>query len=168
MLNLDIWGEDVEDSPLVFEIGDPDGVLRPTERGYVPMPWLPTPAGLAAALDVSPRTAAPFDGDPRQRAAAACSNRYKARGLTPGGRDRDGVLPGRRQRRGDPAAESPALRQTPAGCRHPVAARARRLRQLSSTTSTTPATRWTFRPRPRFPKSVSASSRSTSSMCPTR
>ena len=52
VLNLDIWGEDVEDSPLVFEIGDPDGVLWPTERGYVPMPWLPIPVGAAAGLDV--------------------------------------------------------------------------------------------------------------------
>ena len=33
VLNLDIWGEDVEDSPLVFESGDPDGLLLPTERG---------------------------------------------------------------------------------------------------------------------------------------
>ena len=39
VLNLDIWGEDVDDSPLVFETGDPDGILWPTERGYLPMPW---------------------------------------------------------------------------------------------------------------------------------
>ena len=32
-LSLDIWGEDIDDSPLVFETGDRDGVLRPTERG---------------------------------------------------------------------------------------------------------------------------------------
>ena len=46
VLNLDIWGEDIEDSPLVMESGDRDGVLRPTERGFVPMPWLDTPTGL--------------------------------------------------------------------------------------------------------------------------
>ena len=40
VLNLDIWGEDIEDSPLVFEQGDADGVLKPTERGFMPMPWL--------------------------------------------------------------------------------------------------------------------------------
>ena len=27
VMNLDIWGEDIEDSPLVFGAGDPDGVL---------------------------------------------------------------------------------------------------------------------------------------------
>ena len=30
VLNLDIWGEDIDDSPLVMETGDRDGVLRPT------------------------------------------------------------------------------------------------------------------------------------------
>jgi glutamine synthetase len=30
VLNLDIWGEDIDDSPLVFEQGDADGVLKPT------------------------------------------------------------------------------------------------------------------------------------------
>jgi glutamine synthetase len=34
VLNLDIWGEDIDDSPLVFRAGDPDGVLLPTERGF--------------------------------------------------------------------------------------------------------------------------------------
>ncbi len=65
VLNLDIWGEDVEDSPLVFEIGDPDGVLRPTERGYVPMPWLAMPSALLP-LWMYTEDGAPFEGDPRQ------------------------------------------------------------------------------------------------------
>src|SRR6187402_1487312 len=64
VLNLDIWGEDVEDSPLVFEIGDPDGVLMPTERGYVPMPWLATPSALLP-LWMYTEEGLPFDGDPR-------------------------------------------------------------------------------------------------------
>jgi len=46
VLNLDIWGEDIEDSPLVLATGDRDGVLHPTERGFVPMPWLDTPTAL--------------------------------------------------------------------------------------------------------------------------
>ena len=46
VMNLDIWGEDIEDSPLVFETGDVDGVLMPTERGFVPMPWLEAPTAL--------------------------------------------------------------------------------------------------------------------------
>ena len=81
VLNLDIWGEDVEDSPLVFEIGDPDGVLRPTERGYVPMPWLQVPTALLP-LWMFTEEGQPFAGDPRQ-ALARVVDRYKARGLTP-------------------------------------------------------------------------------------
>ncbi|MBP1804741.1 glutamine synthetase family protein [Rubellimicrobium aerolatum] len=81
VLNLDIWGEDVEDSPLVFEIGDPDGVLRPTERGYVPMPWLQVPSALLP-MWMFTEDGQPFDGDPRH-ALRAVVDRYRARGLTP-------------------------------------------------------------------------------------
>jgi glutamine synthetase len=81
VLNLDIWGEDVEDSPLVFEIGDPDGVLRPTERGYVPMPWLATPSALLP-LWMYTEDGKPFDGDPRH-ALRIVVDKFKARGLTP-------------------------------------------------------------------------------------
>ena len=62
VLNLDIWGEDVEDSPLVFEIGDPDGLLLPTERGFLrpkrdaattadSSPPVPVPAGVSNSDD---------------------------------------------------------------------------------------------------------------------
>lgn len=81
ILNLDIWGEDVEDSPLVFEAGDPDGVLMPTERGYVPMPWLQSPTALLP-MWMFKEDGTPFEGDPRQ-ALARVVDRYKARGLTP-------------------------------------------------------------------------------------
>ena len=81
VLNLDIWGEDVEDSPLVFEIGDPDGVLRPTERGYVPMPWLQTPSALLP-MWMYTEDGQPFDGDPRH-ALRAVVERFKVHGLTP-------------------------------------------------------------------------------------
>ena len=30
VLNVDLWGSDIKDSPLVFDSGDADGVLRPT------------------------------------------------------------------------------------------------------------------------------------------
>ena len=46
VLNLDIWGEDIDDSPLVFEAGDPDGVCLPTDRGFMPMPWLDSTSAL--------------------------------------------------------------------------------------------------------------------------
>ncbi|WP_461307401.1 glutamine synthetase family protein [Albidovulum sp.] len=81
VLNLDIWGEDIEDSPLVFESGDADGVLRPTERGFLPMPWLDNPSALLP-LWMFHENGAPFDGDPRH-ALARVVERYRARGLTP-------------------------------------------------------------------------------------
>jgi glutamine synthetase len=81
ILNLDIWGEDVEDSPLVFEAGDPDGVLMPTERGYVPMPWLNSPSALLP-MWMFHEDGTPFAGDPRQ-ALARVLEKYTARGLTP-------------------------------------------------------------------------------------
>ena len=80
-LNLDIWGEDIEDSPLVYEAGDRDGVLMPTERGFMPMPWLDTPTGLLP-IWMFHEDGRPYDGDPRH-ALHSVIDRYKARGLTP-------------------------------------------------------------------------------------
>ena len=81
VLNLDIWGEDIEDSPLVLESGDKDGVLKPTERGFMPMPWLETPAALLP-IWMFHDDGRPFAGDPRH-ALNAVVQRYKAKGLTP-------------------------------------------------------------------------------------
>ncbi len=81
VMNLDIWGEDIDDSPLVFEAGDPDGILKPTERGFVPVPWLETPTALLP-IWMFHEDGTPFDGDPRH-ALARVIDRYKARGLTP-------------------------------------------------------------------------------------
>ncbi len=81
VLNLDIWGEDIDDSPLVFESGDRDGVLRPTDRGFIPMPWLEAPTALLP-IWMFHENGTPYDGDPRQ-ALRAVIERYKARGLTP-------------------------------------------------------------------------------------
>ena len=81
VLNLDIWGEDVENSPLVFEIGDPDGLLLPTERGFMPMPWLEAPTALLPLWMFHP-DGTPYDGDPRQ-ALARIVERYNAAGLFP-------------------------------------------------------------------------------------
>lgn len=80
-LNLDIWGEDIEDSPLVFETGDADGVLLPTERGFLPMPWLEAPTALLP-LWMFREDGRPYDGDPRQ-ALAAILKRFAADGYTP-------------------------------------------------------------------------------------
>ncbi|WP_394177521.1 glutamine synthetase family protein [Yoonia maritima] len=81
VLNLDIWGEDIDDSPLVLESGDADGVLLPTERGYVPMPWLSSPSAILP-LWAFHEDGTAFAGDPRH-ALAEVVDRYKALGLTP-------------------------------------------------------------------------------------
>lgn len=81
VMNLDIWGEDIDDSPLVFEAGDPDGILKPTERGFMPVPWLDTPTALLP-IWMFHEDGTPFDGDPRH-ALRVVIDRYTARGLTP-------------------------------------------------------------------------------------
>jgi glutamine synthetase len=81
VMNLDIWGEDIEDSPLVFETGDVDGILMPTERGFVPMPWLDAPTALLP-IWMFHTDGRPYAGDPRQ-ALAKVVHRYSDAGLTP-------------------------------------------------------------------------------------
>lgn len=80
-LNVDIWGNDIADSPLVFETGDKDGILHPTERGFVPMPWLDAPSALLP-MAMYTEDGAPFSGDPRH-ALARIRDRYAEKGLTP-------------------------------------------------------------------------------------
>ena len=81
VMNVDIWGEDIADSPLVFETGDSDGVLLPTERGYVPMPWLSSPSAILPLWSYHD-DGRPFAGDPRHALANVLA-RYQERGLTP-------------------------------------------------------------------------------------
>ena len=81
VLNLDIWGEDIDDSPLVFDRGDADGVLKPTERGFMPMPWLEAPTALLP-IWMFREDGRPYDGDPRH-ALRSVVERFKALGLTP-------------------------------------------------------------------------------------
>jgi len=77
-LNLDLWGADIEGSPLVFESGDTDGMLLPTARGPVPMPWLNTPSALVP-MSLYLDDGTPFAGDPRH-ALVAILDRYAAHG----------------------------------------------------------------------------------------
>ncbi|MEC3860006.1 glutamine synthetase family protein [Mesobacterium sp. TK19101] len=81
VLNLDIWGEDIDDSPLVFETGDRDGVLKPTDRGFVPMPWLEAPTALLP-IWMFREDGRPYAGDPRH-ALRAVLDRFKSHGMTP-------------------------------------------------------------------------------------
>jgi glutamine synthetase len=53
-------------------------VLKPTERGFLPVPWLDLAHRASADLDV-PRGWPPYDGDPRQ-ALARVIDRYTALG----------------------------------------------------------------------------------------
>ena len=79
-LNVDIFGADIENSPLVFETGDADGILKPTERGPMPLPWLDVAQPLVPmAMYHDDGTA--FDGDPRHALADVLA-RYAARGWT--------------------------------------------------------------------------------------
>lgn len=80
VLNLDITGADIHDSPLVFETGDADGNLHPTERGFVPMPWLAAPSALLP-IWMFHDDGLPFMGDPRH-ALRLVVERFQARGLT--------------------------------------------------------------------------------------
>lgn len=64
VLNVDIRGADIADSPLVFETGDADGILLPTGRGPVPMPWLDTDSQLHP-MALHHDCGKPFTGDAR-------------------------------------------------------------------------------------------------------
>ena len=77
-LNVDIWGDDIENSPLVFDSGDRDGVLQPTDRGFVPLPWLDAPSAMLP-MWMFTDAGAPFPGDPRHALNAVLS-RYRDRG----------------------------------------------------------------------------------------
>jgi len=77
-LNLDITGADIDGSPLVFESGDADGVLRPTGRGPLAMPWLAEDQPLVP-MTMYLENGSPFAGDPRHALEAVLA-RFAARG----------------------------------------------------------------------------------------
>ena len=77
-LIVDIFGLDIEGSPLVFETGDADGVLFPTERGAMPTPWLETTQPLIP-MEMYHEDGTPFEVDPRL-ALKAVLERYATRG----------------------------------------------------------------------------------------
>ncbi len=76
-LNVDIFGADIDGSPLVFETGDADGVLLPTGRGPMPLPWLDAPQPLVP-MAMHHEDGTPFAGDPRH-ALVAVLERFAAR-----------------------------------------------------------------------------------------
>ncbi|MEM9437501.1 MAG: glutamine synthetase family protein [Pseudomonadota bacterium] len=80
-LNVDIFGHDIEDSPLVFATGDADGTLLPSERDPVPLPWLDHSPQLQLS-QMYHEDGTPFEGDPR-RALARVLEAYTAHGWAP-------------------------------------------------------------------------------------
>lgn len=80
-LVVDIWGRDVLASGQVFETGDSDGIVAPTERGLLPVSWMERPTGFLP-LWMANEDGSPYAGDPR-RALAAIVDRFHAHGLRP-------------------------------------------------------------------------------------
>ncbi len=78
---VDVWGEDIENSELVFETGDADGICEPTGRGVLPITWTSKPTALVP-LWLAEEGGAAFAGDPR-RALAQILRRFAEEGLTP-------------------------------------------------------------------------------------
>ncbi|MFD0859832.1 glutamine synthetase family protein [Roseovarius aquimarinus] len=81
IVGMDIWGEDIEKSELVFETGDADGLCEFIGRPLIPISWTTRPTALAMLM-MREESGAPFDGDPRQ-ALARIARKFKAHGLTP-------------------------------------------------------------------------------------
>lgn len=68
VLNVDVWGRDIDGSELVYATGDADGICRLTDRGVVPVSWLGQPAAVAP-MWMHNEDGSGFDGDPRQALA---------------------------------------------------------------------------------------------------
>lgn len=78
---IDVWGRDIEESELVFEAGDADGICQATGRGVMPCNWTDTPTGLLQ-VTLETEDGKPFLADCRQ-ALADIVARFAAKGLRP-------------------------------------------------------------------------------------
>ncbi len=78
-MNVDVFGLDIEDSPLVFETGDADGILRPTDRSPMPTPWLDTNKPLIP-MEMYLEDGSPFGVDPRHALKAVRRDTVRAAG----------------------------------------------------------------------------------------
>ena len=79
ILGLDITGEDVDATGLVWEAGDADGICRPVPGTMLPSPWL-APATGQLMLTMFDGEGRPAAADPRH-ALARVVDRLAARGL---------------------------------------------------------------------------------------
>jgi len=78
---IDIFGEDVADSPLVFKSGDADCLCLPTPRGPLPELWQSKAAQFVPVV-MAEEDGTPSAIDPRQ-ILAAVAGKLKAQGFTP-------------------------------------------------------------------------------------
>ena len=78
---IDIFGEDVANSPIVYDTGDVDGICLPTARGPLPEPWQ---RGEAQFIQVTmeDEQGGPSAIDPRQILAGVVQ-KLKNKGFTP-------------------------------------------------------------------------------------
>lgn len=81
ILGLDITGEDVDETGLVWDTGDADMCARPIAGTLVPAPWLAAPTG-QVMLTMFDAQGAPAAADPRH-ALVRVVDGLLARGLTP-------------------------------------------------------------------------------------
>ncbi len=79
--SVDIWGNDIANSQLVYEMGDSDGILEWTKRPIQMIDWMGKPTGLLTLWQAT-EEGEPFLADPR-RALDQVLSRYKAKGLRP-------------------------------------------------------------------------------------
>ncbi|MEM1372928.1 MAG: glutamine synthetase family protein [Pseudomonadota bacterium] len=80
-LNVDIFGYDIDDSPLVFATGDADGTLLPSDRPAFALPWLEDQP-LLQLSQMHHEDGRPFAGDPRH-ALSRVLDRYATLGWQP-------------------------------------------------------------------------------------
>lgn len=78
---MDVWGNDIQDNPIVYQTGDADGLTAWTGRPILPVSWTPKPTALIPLWFSNP-DGSPYPVDPR-RALAAVVERFAAHGLTP-------------------------------------------------------------------------------------
>ncbi len=78
---IDIWGEDLNNSPFLFETGDADGVVLPTGAKLIPISWLDRPTALLLGW-MADEKKNPSPIDPRQILRTVLEN-YKSLGLKP-------------------------------------------------------------------------------------
>jgi len=79
--SIDIWGNDIANSQLVYEMGDGDGLLEWTGRPIQMIDWMKKPTGFIPLWQTT-EDGKPFLAEPR-RALEQVLLRFKAKGLRP-------------------------------------------------------------------------------------